>query len=555
MNKGKEIEVEISNGGPKGCETAVTLELPATWAEFYDAVQKARIEDERHCDNEVVAMDRNYLRSSIARNANLLELNLLAQRLAGMTADEEHGFEGLLAIERSLRCEPIPLTRLLTLAFNTDRCLFVPGVSSDRALGEFLLDSGGLSKEASRLLNGAEPDSDYRDSLLEVFGKKHREDRNGVFTQYGYAQTGSRPEQVLASGETDYFDRTGAPVVLEVSCAASGLTTTLDLPACEEAIKCAVEAVNAASAEACGFRCVDCLFPAARLIVDNAIREGGVQQADDFARLLAAKERVWDTADQVKYKALLEVSACVSPEDAAGLAEALDQYEVKPEIVEPWDYAECVLRERYPDLPPLLFQTSQAYQVGLDLLEQDHAAMTSYGMIRRKDRQPLPEPRRIFAAAQIDTKAPYRFDKSNPQPEPLRKVGEMEEGKPYWMTGIDQFCSHQVFLVQGKSIFQCPVWCEPDGSILFSDVEDEPPIYTEIDRPAPDMTLKDVSELFMDLYEAYTDHAVPANTTYEYIESPLLPDEFGKSRCEASQAEAATAQHKGGNNNMTMEGM
>ena len=391
MNKGKVLEVEISNGGPMGCETAVTLDMPATWAEFYDAVQKARIGDERHCDNEVVAMDRSYLRPSIAKNANLLDLNLLAQRLAWMTADEEHGFEGLLAIERSLCCEPIPLTRLITLAFNTDRCLFVPGVSSDRELGSFLLDSGGLSKEASRLLKGAEPDSDYRDGLLEVFGKKHREDRNGVFTQYGYAQTNSRPEQVLAPGDIAYFHRTGAPVVLEVSCAASGLTATLDLPACEKGIRRAVEAVNAASAEACGFRCVDCLIPAARQIVDNAIEEGGVKQADDFARLLAAKERIWDTADQVKYKALLEVSGCDSSEDAASLAEELDQYEVKPEIAEPWNYAECVLRERYPDLPPLLFQTGQAYQVGMDLLEQDHAAMTSYGMIRRKDRQPLPE--------------------------------------------------------------------------------------------------------------------------------------------------------------------
>ena len=160
----------------------------------------------------------------------------------------------------------------------------------------------------------------------------------------------------------------------------------------------------------------------------------------------------------------------------------------------------------------------------------------------------------IPGAGQTNTEAPYHFDKSHPLPEPFRKVGEMEEGKPYWMTGIDQFCSHQVFLVQGKSIFKCPAWRDPDGSIRFSEVAGEAPIYTEIDRPAPDMTLKDVDDLFMDLYYAYMDHEVPANTTYEYIESPLLPDEFGKSRCEASQAEAVDAQREGGNN-MTMGGV
>lgn len=41
---GKPIfEVEISNGSPKGYETATVMEMPATWVEFNDALQKARI--------------------------------------------------------------------------------------------------------------------------------------------------------------------------------------------------------------------------------------------------------------------------------------------------------------------------------------------------------------------------------------------------------------------------------------------------------------------------------------------------------------------------------
>lgn len=78
------------------------------------------------------------------------------------------------------------------------------------------------------------------------------------------------------------------------------------------------------------------------------------------------------------------------------LAEELDQYDLRPEIAGPWDYAEARTRERCTDLPAallqsLLFQTRQATQAGQEMMEQENAAMTDYGLIRRKDGQPLPE--------------------------------------------------------------------------------------------------------------------------------------------------------------------
>ena len=44
----------------------------------------------------------------------------------------------------------------------------------------------------------------------------------------------------------------------------------------------------------------------------------------------------------------------------------------------------------YPDLPEVLFQTPQAGQVGRELLERDHAVITDYGLLRRKDGGQLP---------------------------------------------------------------------------------------------------------------------------------------------------------------------
>ena len=52
----KIFEVEISSRTPKPYETATTLAMPATWSEFQEALQKARIEDAQYCENELTCM-------------------------------------------------------------------------------------------------------------------------------------------------------------------------------------------------------------------------------------------------------------------------------------------------------------------------------------------------------------------------------------------------------------------------------------------------------------------------------------------------------------------
>ena len=93
------FEVEISNKTPKGYETATTLEMPATWAEFHDALEKARVKDARDCHNELTKIEYPGIqRGMIGDNVNLYELNLLAQRLAMLSEDDRMGLDGLLQI-------------------------------------------------------------------------------------------------------------------------------------------------------------------------------------------------------------------------------------------------------------------------------------------------------------------------------------------------------------------------------------------------------------------------------------------------------------------------
>ena len=66
------FEVEISNKTSKGYETATALEMPATWAELHDALEKARIKDARDCQHELTNMEQpGSQRGMIVDNDNL----------------------------------------------------------------------------------------------------------------------------------------------------------------------------------------------------------------------------------------------------------------------------------------------------------------------------------------------------------------------------------------------------------------------------------------------------------------------------------------------------
>ena len=396
----KIFKVKISNGTPKSYETATTLELPATWAEFHDALEKARIKDARDCHNELTRIEYPGIqRGMIGDNVNLYELNLLAQRLTMLSKDDRMGLDGLLQIEGGQHIGPIPLPRLINLTYNADICLLAPQVSNNQELGALLYESEMLPLEAMILLDTTEEGSAYRKDLLEVFGKQHQEDHGGVFTRRGYVEPGGDFKEVYRRGEImPYFNRTGAPVELEVTRSNAQESDSdqesrviLPLPAIQGAIPDVLKRAGAASLDECSFRCVECLVPSLRDPVDDTLKDvDGLEQVNEFAQSLAQKKRVWDAADRIKYKALLEAAGHPDLQDATELMHDLDQYELRPEIAEPWDYAEAVLREKYPDLPEELFQTPQAARIGQRMLEEDHAAITDYGLLRRKDGGQLP---------------------------------------------------------------------------------------------------------------------------------------------------------------------
>ena len=396
----KIFEVEISNSSPKAYETATVLAMPCTQAEYRDALQKARIEDGRRCHNELTQINYPGITPSmIGQDVDLLELNLLALHLTMLGDEDRLGLDGLLRIEQEQQTGPIPLSRLINLTFNADICILAPRVCNFQELGALLYESEILKSEAVALLDTTEPDSSFRARLFEVFGQEHVEAFGGVFTARGYVEPGGDFKEVYRKGEMFPFLYAGGAVTLEVRKGFfndpgydNDKTAVLKLPAPDAAIWKVVGEVEAASMEECAFRCVDCEIPSLREAVDTSIEEeGDIDCINEFAHLIAQKRRVWKEVDFIKYKALLVAAGSPSLQDAMQLAQGLDDYELVRDVAQSWDYAEHVLREKYPDLPEELFQTGQAARIGQKMLEESCGALTDYGLLRRKDGQPIPD--------------------------------------------------------------------------------------------------------------------------------------------------------------------
>ena len=174
------FEVEISNKTSKGYETATALEMPATWAEFHDALEKARIKDARDCHNELTKIEYPGIqRGMIGDNVNLYELNLLAQRLAMLSEDDRMGLDGLLQIEGGRHIGPIPLPRLINLTYNLDNYDFISDIKDYDDLGRYYFFEGGYNID-----NKFGSFVDYID--FERYGEDCAINEGGTLTDAGY---------------------------------------------------------------------------------------------------------------------------------------------------------------------------------------------------------------------------------------------------------------------------------------------------------------------------------------------------------------------------------
>jgi len=346
LRKVFEVELASENGGAK-------LNLPAAPYALLDALENLELADGGTPRWELLsAFGAGYIFLHMDQdNGSLSELNALAQQLARLSESEMTVFEGLAAMERSSLGHPVPLARMIDLAYSTECCYLVEGVVTDAQLGRFCAENGFVP-EADSL-----PDAAFELLDFERIGRQFRESEGGVFTRGGYVQRHDELKQVyknlnLTLKKPDYT------ILAEL---ADGSRVKLPAP------------LGPALADGPA-QCADSAAPG--LIGQTAM----LSTLDLLARRMGELEL---DGELTKYKAVLEATGCGDAAQALTLTDELDRYRFDPELREPDEVASGRLKKLLPEaeLASLLPSVS-LYQYGQKIVEQSGGKLTGYGYVQ-----------------------------------------------------------------------------------------------------------------------------------------------------------------------------
>jgi len=383
--------IEVSRPGRFGLETSATLELPATWQEFLDAKQKARVTDDTVIySSGLVDCKYDWLTPHIVNSTNPSELNLLAERLESHIKDDIDILEAMVKIEtRRNNGQPIPLPRLINLTFSIGNCQVVGNITSDALLGRFLFDNDFLSEEDAAAIQTRIDSKQNVSELLATLGKEHRINIGGILTASGcYIEFDGGVNEAYIPGSMDTLDHPSAPMIMEIFKRTGNdqlKTATLDMPPYTiNAISEAFKKVGVKSLRECGYHCTDCLIPPAKEWINSA---GDIEKAYNFAITL---DRFALHEGVVELKALLEATKCSDLDTAMSMADDISDYKLIAEFSGAEDYARDYLGRLQADTGGLdLSGFVNLYKLGKKVMEQDNAIWTSYGILKRLDGGPI----------------------------------------------------------------------------------------------------------------------------------------------------------------------
>ena len=342
---------------PNGDFREVELDLPATDYVLLDAMEQLRLEDGKRPYLEFRAAEEyDYLNKRI-QEADIFRLNALAKRLAELDMRGMAVFEGLVCMAIRKGGGTIPIGSLIDYAYSGECCHVVEDILTDEELGVFLVENGFIPE--------AEDLSDKALELLDCtrIGKTHREAKGGAFTSFGYVERHSELCQVYKT--LDFTPKQPAHTILAATF--DGDRVAFPFPA---NIPMGTEPVC----------CVDCAVPSLIGLT------GGMETVDLLARRLANM----NGTDLCKFKALAEAVCCRDLSQAKRLLSTLEEYLFSPEYRTPAEAAEgelaIILDER---AAALIRKHLNLQRYGEDLLRQRNTVLTSYGLIERRDGQPM----------------------------------------------------------------------------------------------------------------------------------------------------------------------
>ena len=385
----KVFAVYLAKEDVPNSEAYATLELPASPWELWDAMEKVRLKDGEALYMEI---DDYYAFEYLAPHLeeldiSLNELNDLAARLA--TLDEVQGiaFEGLFSMEvqKKVNANGGIITmqdmRDLAVSAKTD-CYHVVDAADDAQLGrfyaenEFIPELDGVSNEVFEMLDFA------------GIGRMMRCSENGVFVDSLYVLrdgelTTAPPVQKTLPEKPRYLFRLTLGLCPDFG---GDRTAVLDLPASEEALVAAQEQLGTLNWENTVVLNYDGIVPNVATFADLPM------ELEEFNAFTKAARDI-PRFEVPKLKALLEQFEVQDIETALFLTEHLADYVLTPDLSSPQETAIDRLRFMADDhSAELLLSHVNLYAYGCDLIKEDNATLSPYGLLHRADYQPMLSP-------------------------------------------------------------------------------------------------------------------------------------------------------------------
>ncbi len=356
----------LAKEGNPNSDAYAKLDLPASPWELWDALEKVRLQTD---DILYMEIEDYYAFEYLAPHLDGLEISLnelndLAARLA--TLDEVQGiaFEGLFSMEVQRKTNAnggvITLQDLRDLAVSakTD-CYHVVDAADDAQLGRFYAENGFIPE-----LDGI---SDGVFEMLDFagIGRMMRCSENGVFVGSLYVLqdgelTAAPPVQKTLPEKPGYLFRLTLGLHPDIG---DDRTVTLILPAAEAELLDAQAQLGTEGWEGVAVIDYDGIIPYAAEFTDLPM------ELEEFNVLAAAVRDMPSPEKQLpKLKALLE------------------QFEVRDIAI---DHLRFMTDDHSAEL---LLSHVNLYAYGCDLIKEDNATLTPYGLLHRADYQPMLTP-------------------------------------------------------------------------------------------------------------------------------------------------------------------
>ena len=387
---GKKIfEVYLAKEDVPNNEAYAKLDLPASPWEVVDALDKVRLNEGEQLYMEIEDYDAfEYLSPHLdGLDISLNELNDLAALLSVLDEVQEVAFEGLFSIEvqRKVNANGGVITlqdlRDLAVSAKTD-CYHVVEAADDAQLGRFYAENDfvpeldGVSNEVFEMLDFA------------GIGRMMRCSENGVFVGSLYVLrdgelTTAPPVQKALPEKPGYLFRLTLGLHPDIDDAR---TVTLDLPAAEAELLDAQEQLGAEGWEGVTVIDYDGIIPYAAEFTGLPME---LEELNAFTKAARDIPR----SEVPKLKALLEQFEVQDIGTAMLLTEHLADYILTPGISSPQEAALdqlCFIMDREEAVR--LIPYVNLYTYGCDIIKEDNAVLSPYGLLHRVDYQPMLSP-------------------------------------------------------------------------------------------------------------------------------------------------------------------